>query len=211
MKNVVALLLSTACLAACGTQQVMTSSAPMPIKATVRSAAGIRVVKPNAASFSPVRDAMQDKQAQAGTALEGVQFVDQLGKLHTLGEFRGKPIVLTAFATWCAKSRKRVPDIERKLYAKYKAKGVEFLTIAVDGDTPAQLREFAEFGQVNRLPLFLDHNGSVRQALPVLGFPKTFFVDKQLSVVDEIEGWSPGGSMPDMIGMILDSQLGSRR
>ena len=54
-----------------------------------------------------------------------------------LASFRGRPIVLNFWATWCPPCIKEMPDLDR-LQAAYAQRGVQVVGLAVDGPTPVR-------------------------------------------------------------------------
>jgi peroxiredoxin len=66
---------------------------------------------------------------------------DLAGKPVALSEFKGKPLLINFWATWCGPCRKEIPDLI-DLSAKYQPKGVVVLGIAVDN--PEKAREFVK-------------------------------------------------------------------
>ncbi len=63
------------------------------------------------------------------------------GKPVALSQFKGKPLLVNFWATWCGPCRKEIPDLI-ELSGKYQPKGVVVLGIAVDSREKA--REFAK-------------------------------------------------------------------
>ncbi len=56
---------------------------------------------------------------------------DLNGKKVTLSEFRGKPVLIDFWATWCPPCRESIPGIE-KLYKAYSGKGLVVLGVSLD-------------------------------------------------------------------------------
>jgi len=90
-----------------------------------------------------------------------------------LENFRGKPLVLNFFATWCDPCRDEMPLIN-ELAAK--AGGTyQVLGIAVD-DTRAAVIEYSHEAKLN-FPIALDLNSTVKRFYRIFGPPATFFID----------------------------------
>ena len=92
----------------------------------------------------------------------------------TLERFRGHPIVLNFWASWCPPCRAEMPALEAA-YRKYQARGV--VVIGIDGatDTWSASRAFLAARGVT-YPVARDERGQVAQAYHVTGLPTTFFI-----------------------------------
>ncbi|MEO5863114.1 MAG: TlpA disulfide reductase family protein [Burkholderiales bacterium] len=70
-------------------------------------------------------------------ALYTSSFPDLEGKVHPLGEWQGKIMVLNLWATWCGPCREEIP-IMVKLHQKYREQGVTFIGLAMDEKGPVE-------------------------------------------------------------------------
>lgn len=100
---------------------------------------------------------------------------------HSLGDLRGKVVLLNFWATWCPPCRREMPSMER-LHQKLDAD--KFRVIAVnqmeDGD-----HVFAYIGQLEVDPTFtilFDSDSKVSNSFSVNGLPTTYLIDKQGNV-----------------------------
>jgi thiol-disulfide isomerase/thioredoxin len=73
-------------------------------------------------------------------ALFAASFHDVAGKARSLGDFRGKVLVLNFWATWCAPCRAEMPALSR-LQTEWAGRNVQFVGLA--DDDPARVRNFA--------------------------------------------------------------------
>jgi peroxiredoxin len=107
------------------------------------------------------------------------------GKSVGLTSFRGKPLVLNFFASWCDPCRDEMPMIN-DLASKAAKDGYSVLGIAVE-DSRAAVSEFAK--ETNLVfPIALDLNSTVKRAYRIFGPPATFFVDGQGIIRDVVLG-----------------------
>ena len=67
------------------------------------------------------------------------------GKTVSLASFRGKPLLLVFWASWCAPCRAEIPHL-KKIYEKYHAQGLELLSVSVDSQKAAWEKALAETG-----------------------------------------------------------------
>ena len=60
---------------------------------------------------------------------------DLAGKTHSLGEWRGKLVLLNFWATWCPPCRREIP-LFMQLQDRYQRQGLQIVGIAVDNPEP---------------------------------------------------------------------------
>lgn len=97
------------------------------------------------------------------------------GKTFRLGDYRGKPVMINFFASWCLPCREEMPVIE-KIVQEYQPKGVIFLGVAVD-DTEKKMKDFvARYGV--SFPVGLDKTSEIQKTFGLYGIPTTYFIDK---------------------------------
>jgi cytochrome c biogenesis protein CcmG, thiol:disulfide interchange protein DsbE len=92
----------------------------------------------------------------------------------SLDRFRGHPIVLNFWASWCPPCRAEMPALEAA-YRTYQARGV--VVIGIDGatDTWEASRTFLAARGVT-YPVARDEHGQVGQMYHIAGLPTTFFI-----------------------------------
>lgn len=98
------------------------------------------------------------------------------GGNFNLSDYKGKPILINFFASWCLPCREEMPVLE-KIVHEYESKGVMFLGIAVD-DTEVKMKDFiAKYGVT--FPVGLDKTSAIQKSFGLYGIPTTYFIDKQ--------------------------------
>ncbi|TRZ95835.1 MAG: TlpA family protein disulfide reductase [Rhodocyclaceae bacterium] len=108
---------------------------------------------------------------------------DLKGQPQSLGQWRGKVLVVNYWATWCHPCLEEMPGFSR-LQDKYRNKGVQFVGISID--TAAKIVEFQKTTPVSYPLLIGDISvmensaalGNTRQALP---FTAVFDLQGRLS------------------------------
>lgn len=107
----------------------------------------------------------------------GVALPDSSGRMHHLGEYRGHPLVLNFWATWCEPCRREIPLLET-LYQE-QAGHVQIVGVAVDFQ--ADVLRYAQAHGVT-YPLLMGEQDGLA-AVTALGmdteFPFTVFADAQ--------------------------------
>ena len=112
------------------------------------------------------------------------------GKL-TVADFKGRPILLNLWATWCAPCRAEMPTLD-KLQAASGGSGFE--VVAVNEDTARLEKRGAFLDSVGAKTLvrYADPSGdafeTMRKAGRALGLPVTLVIDKNGCEVAAVEG-----------------------
>ena len=106
---------------------------------------------------------------------------DMHGARVRLSEYKGRPILLNYWATWCGPCKVEIP-IFNELYAKYKDQGLVIVGISVDDDGPT-LREFVKTMPMSYPVLLAAGEEDVLEAAgPVYGYPTSFYIDRRGAV-----------------------------
>lgn len=120
-----------------------------------------------------------------GKAAASFKLATLEGQPIRLESFRGRPLVINFFATWCDPCREEMPLVQALGQAAHRG-GYEVLGIAVQ-DTRAAVVQYAkDSGLV--FPIALDLNNRVQRAYYVYGPPATFFIDREGVLRDRVMG-----------------------
>lgn len=96
------------------------------------------------------------------------------GSQVSLSDFRGRPVLINFWATWCGSCRVEMPYIQAA-YEKFQKQGFVVLAVDIQESRP-EVEAFAqEFGLT--FPVLLDETGKVTATYKVLGLPTSIFVD----------------------------------
>ncbi|MBI2369820.1 MAG: TlpA family protein disulfide reductase [Deltaproteobacteria bacterium] len=96
------------------------------------------------------------------------------GRLVSLQEFRGRPVVLNFFAAWCQPCWAEMPVLQRA-YERYRASGVVVIGIGVFDDARS-LRAMVEKLGIT-FPVVYDRDGVAARAYRLWGLPLTLGID----------------------------------
>ncbi len=117
---------------------------------------------------------------------------DLSGKPVSLASLRGKVVVVTFWATWCAPCLQELPYLDA-FQQKRGKDGLVVVAIATDG--PETAATIPTVVRRRRLTVTVAHDqsGTVISALnPRAANPYTLFIDRQGRVAHRHEGYSPG-------------------
>jgi thiol-disulfide isomerase/thioredoxin len=104
------------------------------------------------------------------------------GEPISLSDYKGRPVIINFWATWCGPCRAETPDLQavhRELGDDAVILGVN-VTIQDQGDIDGFLQEFGV-----TYPVVLDTEGKAFTTYKVLGLPTTIFVDRD-GIVSEV-------------------------
>jgi peroxiredoxin len=104
------------------------------------------------------------------------------GRSLTLGELRGRPVLLSFWATTCPPCIEELPDLVR-LYRELAPRGLELIAVAMPYDPPLLVQGFVRRRQIP-YPVALDVEGAVTRAFDGVHFiPAAFLLDPQGRIV----------------------------
>jgi thiol-disulfide isomerase/thioredoxin len=92
--------------------------------------------------------------------LSSVMLFPFRGKAVDLLSFRGKPILLNFWATWCEACQMEMPILDR-LQEQYRHSGLENLAVSEDKAEGAVVARFINKLHIRNLKIYLDPNGYV--------------------------------------------------
>jgi len=97
-------------------------------------------------------------------------------------ELRGKPVLLTTWATWCTACRAELPQVER-LYERDKARGLQVVAVNVNGEGVSfRARELIS-GLGLTMPVWSDPDDRFSARFRAIGVPTSVLLDAAGRVV----------------------------
>jgi peroxiredoxin len=118
------------------------------------------------------------------------------GNQFTLAQFRGKPLMLTFWATWCGTCTDEVPVIEK--FSAGKRDQVTVVTVAIDGEKESRIKRFVDRKKIT-LPVLLDVKEAIARSYGVTMIPTTLFIDRDGFIIGMVRGerdWSSSDAWP---------------
>lgn len=132
--------------------------------------------------------------AQPGDQAIDFELKDTNGKSYKLSDFKGQPVVLNFFATWCAPCLDEAPELEAfgKEYKDAK------LLILAKGESKKRMGKYiGESG--SQLTYLLDTKEEISKDYSVIGQPETIIIDENGVIVKRFSGPT---TKDDLIKMI---------
>jgi cytochrome c biogenesis protein CcmG, thiol:disulfide interchange protein DsbE len=131
---------------------------------------------------------------------------DQSGKEVKLSDFRGKLVFLNFWATWCAPCIEEMPEMHT-LNQAFKDRKFVMMAVSVDNNWEV-VKDFYTKLRLD-IPTYLDPGQQIRNTYKVRGYPETFIIDRNGSVLKYIIGpqhWSDPKVMGTIETMIKDQE-----
>ncbi len=139
---------------------------------------------PSCSSFGVQRP--QERKQAPPFSLKGLD-----GKQVSLDDFKGKPVLITFWATWCESCKEEMPVLEK--FSQGKRDQLAILLIAIDGERKKAAQTIIDKNKVT-LPVLLLLKEKVMDQYGVRGWvPQTYLVDQEGMLVGKIIGqrdWS---------------------
>ena len=98
---------------------------------------------------------------------------DTEGKTHRLSDYRGKPVIINFWATWCPPCREEIPSMNRAWH-KLEKEGIAILAVNMGEDEDTIFIFTADYPA--DFPILMDRDGAVIEQWPVKGLPTTYIV-----------------------------------
>ncbi|MFZ3100663.1 MAG: TlpA disulfide reductase family protein [Desulfitobacteriaceae bacterium] len=115
---------------------------------------------------------------QIGLTAPNFTLKDLNGNIVKLSDFRGKPVYLNFWASWCPPCKAEIPEIQQ-FYQQNKDKVAVLAVNLTFNDKLSDVVKLLKDSNAN-FPVLLDTNAnsSVADAYQVYGIPASFFIDK---------------------------------
>ena|ERR1700733_5622203 len=126
---------------------------------------------------------------KSGEALAAPNFElkDLSGNTVRLDSFKGHPVLLDFWATWCGPCRVSIPMVE-DFYMRHQKDGLIVLGMNMDDDTSGVFGFVKHFKMT--YPVLFAAASSVPSDYEVDGIPQFVFIDTNGQVVDRYQGFS---------------------
>ncbi len=124
-------------------------------------------------------------EAQKPVQAPDFPFPDPQGKPVSLSSFKGRPVLLDFWATWCGPCQDELPDL-KSLQQKYKDKGFTILGVSMDAGEAGVVDAYVRNHQVP-YPILMS-GGDLPAGYPVPGLPTAFLIDGKGLIVRKYLG-----------------------
>lgn len=117
----------------------------------------------------------------AGGTLPSAQIepLDSEGTVVDLASFKGSPMLVEFWATWCGPCREAMPEIQA-IHDKFGPRGLK--VVAISNETRFEVESFKKSSSYT-YPVYLDIDESANRAFGVRGFPTAFLINREGRIV----------------------------
>ena len=127
----------------------------------------------------PTTSAVQNLEMKPEVGYQAPDFALQTldGQVLKLSELRGRPVIISYWATWCVPCKQELPILQ-KLSQEYPASSLQILTInAIEQDIVENVQGLvAQMGLT--MPVLLDQQNQFQSAYKQLFFPTSYYIDQ---------------------------------
>jgi cytochrome c biogenesis protein CcmG/thiol:disulfide interchange protein DsbE len=140
---------------------------------------------PSAGGAAVADPAVAPRAYPPGTAAPALRLAALDGGGVDLAAYRGRPVLINFWATWCAPCVREFPLLHRTL-AEHRADGLVVLGVLVN-DTPDKARAFVR-AHGGTWPVGIDRGGSAVAAFKLVGLPESVFVRRDGTLASRVLG-----------------------
>ncbi len=120
-----------------------------------------------------------------------------------LAKWRGHPVILDFWATWCPPCRKEVPELNA-IYNRYRKRGLIVVGVSVDkvqGDGVKSVRPFVREFKIAYPILMADD--AMLEALDLDALPTVLFINRKGETISRLEGRGRSGELSEAAKTLL--------
>ena len=159
--------------------------------------------KPDAPQAPAADDAQSGKgldRSQKGKPAPTTLFKDPAGKDITIASFKGTPVLVNLWATWCAPCRKEMPALAA-LQTQLGSDDFEVVAISLDRKGIEASSVFLKETGATSLKLYVEPTARILNELEAIGLPATILIDRKGNEIGRLLGPAEWNS-PDAIALI---------
>lgn len=143
---------------------------------------------------------------QAQQSIGNLNFTDVQGNSQTVAAYRGRPVLLHLWATWCAPCVQEIPALVR-VQTAYQPYGLVLLPISQDFAAQSVI-DFFQANGITNLPVLLDPESRMFASLGTRGLPISILIDRNGQEVRRFAGNTPWDS--PQLRQLLNGLLAGR-
>jgi thiol-disulfide isomerase/thioredoxin len=160
-------------------------------------------LQPADASIDTQAPASRDVGLDQGDIAPDFEFSAFDGQRLKLSDFRGRPVFLNFWATWCQPCKRELPDMD-ELLREYSDEGLAVIAVN-NGERFEPARKFMEEDMgVNLTAIGYDPEQDIVSRYNVVGMPTSFFIDANGVITQVVRGELRRTDMQANIELAID-------
>ena len=163
-----------------------------------------RMEMPGLATQQPIEETAAGEETQAANPAPDFTVYDIDGNPHKLSDFRGKPVLLNFWASWCGPCKSEMPEFQN-YYEKY-GEDVHFVIVNLTDGTQETVESASAYiaREGYTFPVYYDTDIEGAYAYGVSAVPVSYFIDAE----GYFAAWAQGALSADMLQQGMDLLLG---
>ena len=133
----------------------------------------------------PITPTLRENREASARYDNKLALYDLKGQQHLLANYRGKPLLINFWASWCPPCRAELPALNRA-WAVLQDQGVAMLAVNV-GEEKRAVSAFLQDYPID-FPVLLDEKGVSMQSWKIKGMPTTVILNPEGNIVHHIAG-----------------------
>lgn len=122
-----------------------------------------------------------DNKPKIGGEPPAFELADLNGNVHKLSDYKGKPVIINFWGTFCPPCVKEMPEFQRQ-YEKWRGEGLEVLAINLSEDELTIRNFLRSFGL--DYTILRDRNRVIEKRFGVKAYPTTYFVKADGTIME---------------------------
>jgi thiol-disulfide isomerase/thioredoxin len=123
------------------------------------------------------------------------------GKKVSLADFKGRPVLLTFWATWCTACQDELPALQG-IRDRYQSTGFAVVAVNYKETDNARMSQYLAGLHVN-LESVIDPTGTIALAYGVdIGLPVSVLLDRKMAVTEMFVGVPPSAALEAAVGKV---------
>jgi len=111
-------------------------------------------------------------------SISSVTFQDFTNNEISLGDYKGKLVIINFWATWCAPCKKEMPSLDT-LYQNSNFKNLEVLAVNMEQPNASKTKKFFDDIKIKKLKIFFDSKLNFVKEFKLRGVPTTIVINKK--------------------------------
>ena len=163
-----------------------------------------RMEMPGLATQQPIEETAAGEETQAANPAPDFTVYDIDGNPHKLSDFRGKPVLLNFWASWCGPCKSEMPEFQN-YYEKY-GEDVHFVIVNLTDGAQETVESASAYiaREGYTFPVYYDTDMEGAYAYGVSAVPVSYFIDAE----GYFAAWAQGALSADMLQQGMDLLLG---